>query len=242
MLFLPSHASSSLMPSDTPSDNQPGPAPRAARPPAPSAPVTPAHDSLAALAARAAAGDHGAFEQIHRRLSDGLRRLFLKRSGGRNDLADDLTQRAFIASWQAISTGRYDPARSAISTFIYAVGYKIWLQHLRAHGRAVPQDRGEELADLPVSTDPTTAPALAELVQVVRDCLSGRVGDLSEDERAILRAVAAGESDRATARRLGLAASTANARKNAAYEKLRRTLSSLGFRPEETERILGGGE
>lgn len=200
-------------------------------------------DPLAEFARRAAAGDHASFTHIHRRLSEGLRRLNLRRCGGKADLADDLTQRAFVAAWQAIAGGRYDPSRSAVSTFIYAVAFKIWLQHLRAQGRAAGTGPLREADEPPgVSPDPTGAPALAEEVQAVRECLAGRLGDLTEEERSILRAVAAGESDRAMARRLGLAASTANARKNAAYVKLRRVLASLGFRGEESERQGTGGE
>lgn len=81
--------------------------------------------SLADLAAAAAQGNAAAFEALHKRLSGGLRKLFVERSGGRSDVADDLIQRTWVGVWQALRSGRYDPARSAISTFVYAVGHNM---------------------------------------------------------------------------------------------------------------------
>lgn len=206
-------------------------------------PTTPA-GTLGDLALRASRGDRGAFDQIHSRLAGGVRQLFLKRLGARGDLADDLAQRAFLAAWQAISTGRYDPARSAASTFIYAISLKIWLQHLRAEGRRSRREAGDEsaLAMAAGGEDVDQAPAMAELLQVVRDSLSGAHEELTSQEREILRCVAEGESDRSLARRLGLAPSTANAKKNAAFDKLRRILGARGFRDDSGEQAEPVGE
>lgn len=194
----------------------------------------PSHESqsLADLAAASASGNRQAFESLHRRLTGGLRKLFLQRSGNKADIADDLIQRTWVGVWQALSSGRYDPTRSAISTFVYAVAHKMWLQHLRAR----PPVQHEPELDSGVSHDqPDTE--LAEVLEAVRACLRGEAGDLTPDERAILRLSGSGASDRDLAARLSVSPSTANARKRAAFDKLRRHLASLGHRPETAERI-----
>ena len=93
--------------------------------------------SLADLCAAAVGGDRAAFEALHRRLGGGVRRLFLDRTSGRADLAEELGQRTWVGVWQSISSGKYDPTRSAISTFVYAVASKVWLQYLRSSKRAM---------------------------------------------------------------------------------------------------------
>jgi len=161
-------------------------------------------------------------------------------------VAEELAQRTWVAVWQALKAGKYDPSRAAISTFVYAVGFKIWLGHLRGLQRdarhAAALDAGSTGPGGEV--DPGYAAADAELIQAVRDCLAGHgeAGGLTADERALVCAAAAGESDRALAKRLKLAPSTVNARKRAAYEKLRRWLAQRGHRSERTERGAGVGE
>jgi len=202
---------------------------------------TPAGDnrSLAELASASAAGDREAFGALHRRLSGGLRKLFMDRSSGRADVSDDLIQRTWTGVWQALSAGRYDPSRSAISTFVYAVAHKMWLQHLRARGpiREMPPVEAVSTAEEPqADTD------LAEVLEAIRACLRGQAGDLSEEDRAILRLSGMGASDRDLAARLGVSPSTANARKRAAFDRIRRHLAGLGHRPEIAERMTRASE
>jgi len=70
----------------------------------------------------------------------------------------------------------------------------------------------------------------------LRSALAGFDPDLSDDERDLLRALSSGESDRSIAKRLGLAASTVNVRKQTALSKLQRILARKGFRGESSER------
>jgi RNA polymerase sigma factor (sigma-70 family) len=206
--------------------------------------------SLADLCAAAAQGDRPAFDAIHRRLSGGVRKLFLDRSAGRADLAEELGQRTWVGVWQSISTGKYDPSRAAISTFVYAVASKVWLQHLRGAKRGVGSADALEAA-FGAGDDPAEAIHAAELIQAVRQCLAAPVseGGLTEDERWLAQAAATGASDRDLARRLSISPSTANARKRAALEKVRRYLAQRGHRPETPERTaparekrIGAGE
>jgi RNA polymerase sigma factor (sigma-70 family) len=201
-------------------------------------------DPFWGLCAAALDGDQRAFTELHDRLSGGLRNLFLRRTGGREDLAEDLAQRTWAGFWKSATEGKYDPSRSAVSTFLYAVGTKIWLQHLRATRRA---DRRVAEYTPPAGADPQKpidVARTAELLSAVRECLKDD-SVLSEQERSIVIAAANGESDRTLARKLGIAPSTLNTRKKAAHEKLRRHLGRLGHRGDErfgTERQGMEGE
>jgi RNA polymerase sigma factor (sigma-70 family) len=194
--------------------------------------------SLAELCAAAAGGDRAAFDAIHQRLAGGVRKLFLDRTSGRSDTAEELCQRTWVGVWQSLSRGKYDPSRAAISTFVYAVASKVWLQHLRGmrRGAAGPVDAIEGVFG--GGDDPADAVHAAELIQAIRDCLAAPSGEggLTEDERWFAQAAAGGASDRELARRLSVSPSTANARKRAVLEKVRRFLAQRGHRPETTER------
>lgn len=200
---------------------------------------TPSGDprSLAELAASAAAGDRGAFAALHKRLSGGVRRLFLDRAGNKPEVADDLLQRTWVGVWQSLSRGRYDPGKSAISTFVYAVAHKMWLQHLRSAGGSARALGGDDLSLESVEAVSSQGESdLAEALDAIRACLRGQGGDLTTDEREILRLSGSGASDRDLAAKLGVSPSTANARKRSAFEKLRRHLAAGGHRWEAPER------
>ncbi len=191
--------------------------------------------SLSDLACAAAKGDRGAVESLHRRLDPGLRRLFLGRTGGREELAEDLSQRAWAACWRAVAAGKYEPARAAFSTYLYAIASRVWLEHLRRSGRVQPATELTEYEADELAADPAGEARLAEVLEAVRECLRGEAGGLSEEERWVLRESAMGASDRDLARRLGVAPSTMNARKRQALERLRRYLASRGHRGESSE-------
>ena len=195
-------------------------------------PVRP-EDPFGELCQRALEGDQAAFAQLHTRLAGGIRNLFYQRSGNA-ELAEDLCQRTWAAFWQALKAGKYDPSRAAVSTFLYAIGTKIWLQHLRTARRAAKRAAEYRPFEDIESLNQADSMDLGELLEAVRDCLAG-AGDLTQEERWLVRSVSAGETDRALAKRLGVSPSTANARKRAAFEKVRRYLAARGHR-EITER------
>jgi RNA polymerase sigma factor (sigma-70 family) len=203
-------------------------------------------ESLDALTREAIAGSRPAFDRIHERLGSSLRRLFLQRAGGKDDLADDLSQRTWLAVWRAIREGKYQREKSAMTTFVYAVGFKVWLQHLRQSGRAHQKPmEAEALESLGVDTthQPDSASDMADLLQTLRACLNGiEAGSLSEDERQIVTAAASGVPDRELARRLGIAPSTLNVRKQAAFAKIRRYLAARGHRGDSAEHEPRRGE
>ena len=203
----------------------------------------PAREDLSGLVSASMRGDRSAFDRLHDRLAGGLRRILLERTGGRADLAEELAQRTWVIVWDAVSTGKYDPAKSALTTFLYAVSHKVWLQHLRTASRR-PTAPAEASAGVATAVDdPGAAAGLAEQISAIRECMDGGdrgvAGALNPEERALIRAVAAGHSDRSLAKLLGLAPSTVNVRKRAAFEKVRRFLAVRGHRGPEREADSG---
>lgn len=195
------------------------------------------------MSASCASADRSAFDAVHVRFGPGLRAVFARRAGeARTDLLDDLCQRTWMMTWQAILAGKYDPQRSAISTFIYAVANNVWLRHLRSLGRSTLNGRAAQLEELEQvmgrspggadeRDDPAHAAAFAEELQAMRLALGagggsgageGGIDVLTRDEREIVLGAARGESDRDLAARLGFAPSTINGKKQSGLEKLRR--------------------
>lgn len=159
--------------------------------------------------------DATAFALAHARLDRWLRRTLRERVGN-DDTAEELTQRTWAAVWSSVASGRYDPNRSAISTYVYAVARNVhrqWLAERKPAGVAP-----ESSAAAP---DPLYE---AEVIDAVRRALRepGAAG-LSPEDATILRAIGRGDegSDRSLAVLLGIAPSTAHARKKAALATLR---------------------
>lgn len=166
----------------------------------------------------------------------------------------ELVQRTWAAVWDACQAGRYDPNRSAITTFVYAVATNITLQHLRDHMRQ--QERTEALRNLdprPGGIDPADTARMAEALHAIRSVLAGDTPQpprgknteppgeplndpLSDQERWLLRAAADGLSDRELAQRLRVSPSTAHTARKQALVKLKRILAMLGIRADSAER------
>jgi RNA polymerase sigma factor (sigma-70 family) len=194
--------------------------------------------TLARLAARAATDDE-AFEALYRRLGGGVRRFLIRRGIADSNRLEELAQLVWVDVWQALRTGRYDPHRAAITTFLYAVAYKVWLQHRRliraATAREAEPSALERVAD---ETEPVVdALSLAEQIETVRCCLAdASAAGLSAEEHAVLRGLCDGETERSLAGRLGVAASTIHARKSSAFHKLRQHIDLRASSRETAER------
>lgn len=180
--------------------------------------------------------------EAYRRLDPGLRRMFTSRGASPTE-AEDLSQQTWSVVWQAVREGRYDPGRGALGTFLYAVALKMWLRRRREAARA--PDAVDDLADRVLSdrTDVGDAVALAELLGRVKACMAG--DGVSADERRVLEALSRGVSDRELSRELGVAPSTAHARKASVLDRVRRLIfpgRSAAEPPGGPERRAAGRE
>jgi RNA polymerase sigma factor (sigma-70 family) len=205
-------------------------------------------ESLRRLSAAAQRGDESAYRAIHARLDAGLRRFLMKRTRDDAELAEELAQRSWVALWEALRDGRYDPQRSALTTFLYGVGYKQFLQHARRtrSGLRLVNDLDAQAEQMFAATDdPAEFVRACEVLDAVRECLRGdgaAAAELTVAERAILAAIARGESERQLARRLSLAPSTVNSRKQLALKKLQDYLERIGHAPDSAKQSSVAGE
>lgn len=188
-------------------------------------------ETLTELAKRVAEADAEAFARVHERLGGSLRRLLTQRCNDA-DLAEELAQKAWAGVWEAVLKRRYDPSKSAISTFVYAVAHHAWLKHLRSKRTT---NSATSLAEDFVASDHAAAHdgvALSETLEAIRRAVAGEAGDLSEQERWVLRHARDGLTDRALATRMGVSPSTAHQARRSAMAKLRRFLGRLGLGDE----------
>lgn len=205
----------------------------------PDRPSFPADDSLRALATAAAAGDERAFEALYTRLAGGVRRFLAKRCGPRPELIEELTQRAWVELWRAMHERRYDPARSAVSTYLYALSFKLWIKYGReTRGVALDDETLEAALQAGGQESLDDAAHAAELLEALRSCLTADKGPfaLTAAERRIVQAAAAGVGERALAGELGLAPSTVHGHKQRGLEKIRKCLTHKGFTSTGGER------
>lgn len=197
------------------------------------------------LALRASHGDSEALKSLHDRLDGGVRRFFARRIGTTRHALDELSQRTWVAVWQSLNEHRYDPTLSAISTYVYAVAYKIWLQWCRRHSAVrasthAIDDLALQLIDR--NRGPGDAMHAAELIDAMRECLEGGLAGLLSEERMVVEGMALGLTERELAARIKVAPSTVNARKRAGLAKLRRCMASKGFGAEFAEHDEGSRE
>ena len=91
------------------------------------------------LIERVAAGDRGAFDELHGRYARAVLGLALRRIGDRGR-AEDATQDAFVAIWRSART--YDPTRGKGAPWLYAVARNAITDGLRRTPEPVaePQD------------------------------------------------------------------------------------------------------
>lgn len=169
-----------------------------------------------------------AFAQAHSALAAWVRRRLIDLTGDPH-AAEDLSQRTWQAVWEAVSQGRYDPSRAAISTFVYAVSqntYRNW-----ARTRATAAHHAQMVAaNAPAESDTPADPmADAEVVDELRRVLRDGAPGLNPQHLRTLHLIARGATDRELATELGVAPSTAHSRKRESLDALRNHLNLRFF-------------
>lgn len=166
------------------------------------------------LVERARSGDQDAFRALYDANVDRIYRLTY-RMAGRDDLARDFTQDAFVRAWERLDQFR---GHAAFSTWLHAIAVSVALNGLRKVDRHRKRERSLEDA-APV------AASERRLDPDVRSRLEGAVEELPEIYRTVLLMhdlEGYGHGDIAAA--LGVAVGTSKARLHRAREKLRESL------------------
>lgn len=148
---------------------------------------------------------------------------------GDDHAADDLSQRTWQAVWEAVSQGRYDPSRAAISTFAYAVSqnvYRNWARSRATAAQHAPAIAANAQQSPETGDDPL---ADAEVIDELRRVLREGAPGLNPSRLRTLHLIARGATDRELAAELAVAPSTAHTRKREAIDALKAHIESRFF-------------
>ncbi|MDE5708732.1 MAG: RNA polymerase sigma factor [Alistipes sp.] len=110
------------------------------------------------LVAQVLGGDDTAFEYLFNRYHEAIRRLFIQRTGGANDV-DDLLQETFIKVY--VNLHRYDP-RFTFGQWVYTIARNTFIDHVRRRQDDLPID---ERFTAPASNAPTPEENVINLQQ-----------------------------------------------------------------------------
>jgi RNA polymerase sigma-70 factor (ECF subfamily) len=107
-------------------------------------------------------------------------------TGGKGDLAADLTQETYRKAWEALD--RFD-GRSSLATWLFRIAYNTFLNHVRGPRRIEPLT--EERAELVPAAGPDPAETAAARQEAAR--LRRAVLALPEELRVVVTALFWGE-------------------------------------------------
>lgn len=173
--------------------------------------VSPDVRSDAELIRLVAVGDRPAFEELHRRYARPVLGIALRRIGDRGR-AEDVTQDTFTSVWR--SAGRYDPARGAATSWIFAVARNAITDGLRRRPEP-PVD------DPPEFAEPGPGPADAAESEWVSWRVHRGLEILPPEQRTLIElAYWSGLSQSEIADYLGMPLGTVKTRTRAALRRL----------------------
>lgn len=165
----------------------------------------------AELLAQVADGDHGAFEELHRRYARSVLGIALRRIGDRGR-AEDATQDTFASIWR--SAARFDPTRGKATSWLFTIARNAIVDGLRRRPEATVSDPPE----LP-ATDPR--PDDAAESEWVSWRVHRALETLPPQERPLVElAYWGGLSQSEIAERLGIPLGTVKTRTRAALHRL----------------------
>lgn len=93
------------------------------------------------LVALSRQGDSAAFETLLNRYRDGIYKLYLNRTGGKKDDADDLLQETFIKVY--LNLDKYDPSFT-FGQWIYTIAKNIFIDFRRRQRNDLPIDTPQD--------------------------------------------------------------------------------------------------
>jgi RNA polymerase sigma-70 factor (ECF subfamily) len=184
--------------------------------------VSPAALEDAALLARVAKGDEAALEAIYQRYGGACFAL-ARRILNDAQLAEDVVQQVFLATWQG--TG-YDPKRGAVSTWLLSVTHHKAVDAVRREGNrrkrlASEQALLEVAASGPGPDDETWQRLRADRTRAALRLLP------AEQREVVLLAYYGGYTQREIADMTGLPLGTVKSRTLAAMRRLRDNLGGI---------------
>jgi RNA polymerase sigma-70 factor (ECF subfamily) len=170
-----------------------------------------------ALMARIALRDREAFAALFARYAVRVK-AFLISGGASHDQADEAAQEVMITIWRRAEL--YDPAKAAVSTWIFTVARNRRIDMIRRARRPAP-DPEDPLFQPAPEPDPADSAANADRDARVRAAITG----LGDDQREAVRlAFFAGLTQSEIAEKLGAPLGTVKSRLRLAFARLRAAL------------------
>jgi RNA polymerase sigma-70 factor (ECF subfamily) len=195
--------------------------------PGPARKPMPTNDELNEwMQAVAAQADRQAFAALFKHFAPRVK-AYLGRCGCTPELADELTQEAMVLLWRRAST--FDPARAALSTWLYTIARNVRIDHHRRRAQAAdahaegtdPWDADQQPPDAGLSPDEQVQAAQRE--RGVRQALAA----LPPEQALVLRLSFFDEQSHSRiAQHLGIPLGTVKSRIRMAVAQLRRLLDS----------------
>ncbi len=168
---------------------------------------------------RAVAGnrDKQAFIDLFEYYAPRIKSFFLK-GGLSTDVADELAQETMLAIWTKADS--FDPAKAALSTWIYTIARNKRIDYFRKTGRPEP-DTNDPLMTPHTFTSPDDALSREENIQAVQEVLK----ELPKEQASIIQqAFFEDKTHAAIAQETGLPLGTVKSRIRLAMERLRHAL------------------
>ena len=170
-----------------------------------------------ALMARITLRDRDAFAALFARYAVRVK-AFLISGGAAHDQADEAAQEVMITVWRKAQL--YDPAKAAVSTWIFAIARNRRIDMIRRAKRPAP-DPEDPLFQPEPEPDPEASAAAADRDARVRGAIAG----LSDDQREAVRlAFFAGLTQTEIAEKLDAPLGTVKSRLRLAFARLRTAL------------------
>lgn len=174
-------------------------------------PVTADSRSDAELLGLVANGDHGAFEELHRRYARPVLGIALRRIGDRGR-AEDVTQDTFASVWR--SAARFDPSRGKATSWLFTVARNAIIDGLRRRPEATIDGPPDVPASGPGPDDAAESEWISWRVHRALETLPAH-------ERSLLElAYWSGLSQSEIAERLGIPLGTVKTRTRTALRRL----------------------
>lgn len=180
-------------------------------------------DNIETLMALYQQGDFTAAAALIERVSPQLHRFFAAQYGSRTD-ADDLLQDTWLRIHKVRHT--YRPGEPALPWF-YAIARHVRVDHYRKTIRTAAGERELEVISRTMVASPAETGRADEL-----DALLAPLSDSQREVIAMLKV--AGMSLEEVARATSSTVGAVKQKAHRAYEKLRKTMSAMGFRKGES--------
>jgi len=201
--------------------------------PGPARNPMPNHDELNGwMEAVARAGDRQAFAALFKCFAPRVKG-YLARSGCTPELAEELTQETMVLLWRRAAT--FDPARAALSTWLYTIARNVRIDHYRRRAVAAdshtdPHSDGADPWDAELQSADTALPPEELVLAAQRERGVHRaLAQLPEEQARVLRLSFFDEQPHARiAQELGIPLGTVKSRIRLAVAQLRRLLDGIG--------------